>query len=517
VNAQPPVFEAPARFNIADYFLDQRLREGRGEKAAIRLDEGELTYRDVEVLANQFGQVLERLGVRQEERVMIALPDGAEFVGALFGILKIGAVAVPISRELRREDIAAFYELSRCRIAVAHAPVVETFAAAAAGSPWPAQILVVGTGSGEHPSFESERQTVGDELETCPTHRDDPAIWLFSSDPCGRPLAAVQPHASFAIATECYAKGILDYRADDVTISVPKLSYSYSLGSNLLFPFAVGATAVLYPEPPTPEVLFAKIVRHRPSILVTVPTFISRMMNDPEAANHDLSSLRFATSAAEALPASLYHRWKKTFGVELLDGLGTAEMGHIFISNRPDEVRPGTLGRAVPGYEVKICDDEGHEVPDGEVGRLWIRGHSRAFGYWQNMPRTRKAFRGEWFVGSDLASRDEEGYFTYCGRDDNVLKVGGRWLLPREIEQCLLQHPAVKECVVIGVCDADGLTKPYAFVVPTAPSPELEEDLKNFALEHMEAYKYPRRVILLDALPRIDLGRVDRGRLKTLV
>ncbi|MCP4654305.1 MAG: benzoate-CoA ligase family protein [bacterium] len=516
MNSQPTVFEAPERFNIADYFLGRRIREGRGDKPAIMLDDRQLTYRDVEVLANQFGHVLRRLEVRQEERVLIGLPDGAEFVGALFGILKIGAVAVPINPEIERQEIAGMYELTRCRVAVVHASVVESFAAAAADSRWPAEILVVGSATGEQPSFERERQTVDEELETSPTHRDDPAMWLFSSDACGRPQAVVQRHASFAIATECYAKGTLGYREDDVTISVPKLFFSYALGSNLFFPFALGATSVLYPESPTPEVLFAKIARHRPSILITVPTAVSRMVSDPEAANHDFSSLRFVTSAAEALPASLYHRWKKIFGVELLDGLGTAEMWHIFITNRPDDVRPGTLGRAVPGFEVKICDDDGHEVPDGEVGRLWVRGGSRAIGYWQNMAKTREAFPGDWFVGSDLASRDDEGYITYCGRDDDVLKVGGRWLLPQELEDCLRQHPAVKECVVVGVCDAQGLTKPYAFVVATEPSPELEEDLKDFALEHLHAYKYPRRVILLDALPRTPLGRVDRAKLNTL-
>lgn len=516
VISEPPDFEAPERFNIADYFLGQRIREGRGSKPAILLEDRQLTYCEVEMLANQFGNLLRRLKVRQEERVLIGLPDGAEFVGALFGILKIGAVAVPINPESEREEIARLYELTRCRVAVVDASIIETFAAAATDSGWPGELFVVGGLSGEHPSFEHDRQAVDEELETCPTHRDDPAIWLFSSDTCGRPKAVVQPHASFAVATECYAKGALAYREDDVTISVPKLHFSYALGSNLLFPFALGATSVLFPEPPTPEVMFAKIARHRPSILVTVPTIVSRMVSDPEAANHDLSSLRFATSAAEALPASLYHRWKKTFGVELLDGLGTAEMWHIFISNRPDDVRPGTLGRAVPGFEVKICDDDSHEVPDGEVGRLWVRGRSRAICYWQDMAKTREAFQGEWFVGSDLASRDEEGYITYCGRDDDVLKVGGRWLLPQEVEDCLREHPVVKECVVIGICDAEGLTKPYAFVVATAPSPGLEEDLKDFALEHLQAYKYPRRVILLDAIPRTPLGRVDRAKLKTL-
>ena len=227
--------------------------------------------------------------------------------------------------------------------------------------------------------------------------------------------------------------------------------------------------------------------------------------------------MRFATSAGEALPAPLYHRWKDTFGVELLDGLGTAEMWHIFLSNLPGAVRPGTLGQVIPGFELKVCDDQGSEVADGEVGRLWVRGESRAICYWQNMPKTLEALRGEWFVGGDLVSRDADGYVTYCGRSDDVLKVGGKWLVPQEVESCLLRHPAVKECAVVGAEDAQGLMKPYAFVIPRESTPDLADQLKAFALEQLQAYKHPRRVILLDDFPRTHLGKIDRGKLKTRV
>jgi acyl-coenzyme A synthetase/AMP-(fatty) acid ligase len=238
------------------------------------------------------------------------------------------------------------------------------------------------------------------------------------------------------------------------------------------------------------------------------------MVAHPEAAQQDLSCLRFATSAGEALPAPLYQRWKETFGVELLDGLGTAEMWHIFLTNLPGEVKPGTLGRVVPGFELRVVDDEGRDAGPGEVGRLWVKGESRAVGYWREMAKTMDAFRGEWFVGGDLVSRDADGYVTYHGRGDDVLKVGGKWLVPSEVEACLLRHPEVRECAVVGVTDAAGLVKPHAFVVASRPEPALAEALKAWVIEELAPYKHPREVIFVDSLPRTHLGKVDRGKLR---
>ncbi|HTQ78350.1 MAG TPA: AMP-binding protein, partial [Thermoanaerobaculia bacterium] len=245
-----------------------------------------------------------------------------------------------------------------------------------------------------------------------------------------------------------------------------------------------------------------------------VPTMIQQLVSHPAAAATDLSSLRFALSAGEALPAPLYHRWKESFGVELLDGLGTAEMWHIFLSNHPNDVRPGTLGKAVPGFEVKVCDEEGRTLPPGEPGRLWVRGRSRAIAYWQEMEKTIETFRGEWVVTGDLLVQDEDGYFTYCGRADDVLKVGGRWLVPGEVEACLIRHPAVAECAVVGVPNEDGLIKPRAFVIARERRPGLEEELKAFVLQELAPYKHPREIILVEDLPRTHLGKVDRGKLK---
>ncbi len=506
----------PERLNIASYFLDQRIEEGRGDRLAIQLDDRSLTYGEIHTLANRFGQVLSGLGVRQEERVLIALPDGPEFVGAFFGVLKIGAVVVMVNPELKADKLAALFDYTRASMAVVGEDSLESFEQAGAQASWSPRFLVVGDGQDRYATFEKESQSCDGDLDTVDTHRDDPAIWLFSGGTTGTPKAVVQTHRSFANTTELYAKAALGYGQDDITLSIPKLFFGYATGSNLLFPFSVGACAVLFPEHPTEEVVFEKIRRHRPTILINVPTMINKMVSDPSAAEHDLSCLRFATSAGEALPVPLYEQWKERFGVELLDGLGTAEMWHVFVSNLPGDVKPGTLGRPIPGFEVRVCDDAGGEVPAGEVGRLWVRGGSRAICYWRKMEQTEEAFRGEWFVGGDLVERDAEGYITYCGRSDDVLKVGGKWLAPQEVESCLMRHEAVEECAVVGVENSEGLVKPVAFVLASKGSDGLEEELKQFVLDRLEAYKHPRRVVVLDAFPRTHLGKVDRGKLKAL-
>src|SRR5436190_9285959 len=502
-------FEPPEQFNIADYFLDARVQEGKGERPAVLTAGAAFTYREIEALANQFGHVLREAGVQPEQRVMIALPDGPAFVAALFGALKIGAVVVMVNPQLKPDAIAYFYGYTRARVIVAHRDTVGAFRAAARGARHLRTTCVVG-----EEEWDARLAQAPAALDTFPTHRDDAAIWLFSGGTTGQPKAVVQTHASFANTTECYAKGVIGYTERDVTVSVPKLYFGYATGSNLLFPFAVGATTVLFPEAATPELVFERIARFRPTILINVPTMINHMVSHPAAASQDLSCLRLATSAGEPLPVELYQRWKRTFGVELLDGLGTAEMWHIFISNRPGQVRPGTLGTVVPGFDVKVCDDEGRELPAGEVGVLWVRGGSRALGYWQQMEKTKEGFRGAWYVSGEMVRRDPDGYFTYCGRADDLLKVSGKWLAPQEVENCLLQHPAVQEVAVVGIVGEHGLVKPHAFVVARERREGLAEELQAFVRGRLEPYKYPREVIFLDALPRTHLGKVDRARLR---
>ena len=507
--AGPPSDPLPERLNIAERFLDARVREGRGERVALRTDAGTLTYRDVQALAERWAHVLAASGVCCEQRVLIALPDTPDFVGALFGTLKLGAVVVMVNPGLPPADARYFLEYSRARAVVTVAACAAPFADAARDLPTPTSLLVA-----DDPAFAARLASVPPGLVTFDTHKDDPALWLFSGGTTGRPKAVVQTHASFANTTQLYGHGVIGYREEDITLSVPKLYFGYATGSNLFFPFSVGASVALFPEPATAESVFARLRQFRPTVLVNVPAMIQKMASHPGASRADTASLRVVTSAGEALPVELAERWRDTFGVELLDGLGTAEMWHIFISNRPGAARDGTLGQVVPGFEVRVCDDEGRELPRGETGWLWVRGASRALGYWQQHDRSQAAFRGEWYVSGDLITMDEDGYVTYCGRGDELLKVSGKWLAPAEVESCLLQHAAVAEAAVVGRADANGLMKPVAFVVARERRDGLEVELQAFVRERLDAYKAPREVTFVDALPRTHLGKVDRGRLR---
>ena len=516
-------FEPPEEFNMADWFLDARVREGRGDRVALRTDERHWTYAEVAALAARYGSVLSDAGVEPEQRVILALDDGPEFVGALFGVLKIGAVVVMVNPRLPVDATGYFVRYTRAKAAIVEPASAAAFRRAAPDAPCFRTVFVAG-GSRSSGGKASESDgdlddalaRAPDRLATFPTHRDDSAIWLFSGGTTGRPKAVLQTHASYANTTECYGKGVLGISEDDVTMSVPKLFFGYATGSNLLFPFSVGGSAVLFREHPTADVVFEKIARHRPTILVNVPKMVALMVDHPRAADQDLSSLRLVTSAGEALPVELHRRWDEAFGVDLLDGLGTAEMWHIFLSNRPGDVRPGTLGKAVPGFEVEVRDDAGRPLPDGEVGWLWVRGGSRAIGYWQRMNRTMEAFRGEWYVSGDMVSRDAEGVFTYAGRADDMLKVSGKWLAPGEVESCLLEHPAVAEVAVVGVTGETGLTVPRACVVRRNGLADtgLAEELRSWVRERLEPYKYPREVVFYDSLPRTHLGKVDRAALR---
>lgn len=502
-------FNIPEAFHMADYFLDARLREGKGERPALRGDFGTRTYAEVADHANRFGHVLRDAGVEPEQRVLLVLPDGPDFVAAFFGTLKIGAVVVMVNPELRPEAFAYFLEYTRAAAAVVHPDALPAFRPAVEAARHLKTTIVTDT-----PELERRLAAASPELENFPSHRDDAAIWLFSGGTTGHPKAVVQTHASFANTTECYAKGVLGYRDTDVTLSVPKLFFGYATGSNLLFPFSVGACSVLFAERCTAERLFGMIAAHRPTILINVPTMIQKLVSHADAAKQDLSCLRIVTSAGEALPSELYDRWVELFDVEVLDGLGTAEMWHVFLTNRPGRVRPGTLGEVVPGFEVKVCDDDGAELPAGETGWLWVRGASRAIGYWQQAETSARAFRGEWYVSGDMVRRDAEGVFTYCGRGDDMLKVSGKWLSPGEVENCLLQHPEVAQAAVVGAANREGLTKPHAFVVPANASPGLAERLRDWVGERLEPYKAPREVHVLDSLPLTHLGKVDRGKLR---
>ncbi|MBT9559436.1 MAG: benzoate-CoA ligase family protein [Myxococcales bacterium] len=491
--------------NIANTFLFDRLPAGQGTRVALVVDDeahgvSEYSYADVAARTELLAALLSARGLLPENRVILAAQDGLDFVAAFFAILKLGAVVVMVNPELPEDELDVLFGYTRARLAFTDHPSVAAAAERA--------LLCLGAFTSAHAK--------PDELAvvpTFPTHPDDPAIWLFSGGTSGRPKAVVQTHYAFLNTTRLYAHGVLGYHEDDITLSVPKLFFGYATGSNLLFPFSVGARAVLFPEKVTAERVATLIERHRPTILINVPTFVGRLLDLP--GDRDFSSLRVSTSAGEALPEPLFHRFRERFGVELLDGLGTAEMWHIFLSNRPGRAIPGTLGEVVPGFEVLVCDDAGNPVPDGEVGFLRVKGRSRALGYVHAHARSCAAFLGPWYVSEDMVSRSPEGVFTYCGRGDDMLKIGGRWVAPRDVEAALAAHPDVAECAVVGVKDDAGLVKPWAWVrLREAGRAVTERELLDFLHTRLPAFKVPRHIEFVDQFPRTHLNKIDRGRLR---
>jgi benzoate-CoA ligase family protein len=508
--------EFPEAFNMAWYFLDRNVEEGRGGKTCLYYREESFTYAEVQARANRFGNALRRLGVGHEDRVLLVLPDRPEFVDAWFGAAKVGAVIAMVNPALPAEDLAYYFEYSRAKVAVVDETTLERLGPLVGTFSHLRHLLVVGEPAG-HESFAEVCAAESASLENARTHRDDPAIWLFTSGSTGKPKAALHLQQDLPWNTERYAKQVLGIRPDDRTVSVPKLFFGYATGTNLLFPFSVGGASCLFSERSEAQTLFDVIEKHRPTILTSVPTMINAMVSLPGGASRDLSSLRLCLSAGEALPPELYRRWMDAFGVEILDGIGSAEMFHIYISNYPGDVRAGSLGRLVPGYEARIVGPEGGDLPPGEAGTLWIRGESAAVAYVQAHEKSKEVLRGDWVVTGDHMRKDENGYFFYEGRTDDMLKVGGIFVSPFEVENCLLEHPLVAECAVIGYKDVDGLIKPKAFVVPRHGEGDeaLARELKQFVKTRLAPFKYPRAVVFAPSLPKNDRGKIDRRRLGT--
>jgi benzoate-CoA ligase family protein len=506
--------EFPERFNMAWYFLDRNVEEGRGDRRCLRWRDQAFTYRDVQARANRCGQALRALGVDVEDRVLIVLPDRPEFAFAWFGAAKIGAVIAMVNPLLPAEDYLHYFEYTRAKVAIVDSAVLGLLAPLRDRLRHLRHLVVVGD-PGPDLAFDDVCARASDRLVNADTHRDDPAIWLFTSGSTGKPKAAVHLQQDLPWNTERYARQVMGIRADDVTVSVPKLFFGYATGTNLLFPFAVGGATALFSERSEPATLFDVIERYQPTILTSVPTMIGAMLNAPEGAGRDLSSLRLVLSAGEALPPELYRRWKETFGVEILDGIGSAEMFHIYISNYPGDVVPGSLGRLVPGYEARIVGPDGADVSPGDAGTLWIKGESAAILYWQAHEKSKETLRGDWVVTGDHMRQDGRGYFWYEGRTDDMLKVGGIFVSPLEVENCLLQHPVVAECAVIGYKDPDGLIKPKAYVVPRdRPGDDaLARELQDFVKTRLAPFKYPRVVEFALSLPKNDRGKIDRRRL----
>jgi benzoate-CoA ligase len=522
--------EFPERFNMADYFLYHNVEEGRENKVCLYFKDQTYTYGDAVTMSNRAGNALRELGVEMEDRVLLVLPDCPEFVWTWFGAARIGAVITMVNPLLPADDYRYYLEYTRARAAVVHQSLAQPFVEAVSSANYLRSVLVVSDAADNREQFIDPGgrvkyflfgETVASQPDACraaDTHRDDIAIWLFTSGSTGHPKGAVHLQHDLPYNTEVFAKRTMGVNENDLTISVPKLFFGYATGTNLLFPFAVGGATALFAERSTPEKLLEVIDRYRPTILTTVPTMINAMLNAEDAASHDLSSIRFCYSAGEALPVELYRRWKQAFDVEICDGIGSAEMFHIYITNRPGDVKPGSLGRIVEGYNAKIVDADGNEVTTGEMGTLKIKGDSAALCYWNAHEKSKETFAGDWCTTGDQFHVDAGGYYWYHGRTDDMLKVGGIFVAPAEIENCLLQHSAVLECAVIGQEDGDGLIKPKAFIVAREShetGEALTEDIKQFAKLHMALYKYPRWIEYVTSLPKNDRGKIDRKQLKT--
>lgn len=520
----------PEQFNMADYFLYHNIEEGRENKTCLYYEDQSWTYGDTARMSNRVGNALRELELEAENRILLVLPDCPEFVWTWFGAARIGAVITMVNPLLPADDYRYYLEYTRAKVAVVHESLLKPFSEATEDSNYLRAVLVVRDPSSSQKElikspnpqveFFDFEEIVSAQRSFCraaDTHRDDIAIWLFTSGSTGHPKGAVHLQHDLPYNTEVYAKRTLGVNQDDLTISVPKLFFGYATGTNLLFPFAVGGATALFSERSTPEKLFSMIERYRPTILTTVPTMINSMLNLEGAASRDLSSLRFCYSAGEALPPELYTRWKETFGVEILDGIGSAEMFHIYITNRPGDVKLGSLGRIVEGYEAKVVDGSGEELPAGEMGTLKIKGDSAALCYWNAHEKSKETFAGDWCTTGDQFHVDVEGYYWYHGRTDDMLKVSGVFVAPAEIENCLLQHEAVLEAAVVGHDGGDGLIKPKAFIVirpGVKRHDDLSDEIKEFVKSHLARYKYPRWIEFIDSLPKNDRGKVDRKMLK---
>ena len=487
--------DLPRELNLATWFVDRNVEEGRGKRTALIDANGPVTYAELARIVNRSGNVLRELGVRAEERVLLALGDSVEFVALWYGAQKIGAVTAEAYTFLQPKDYAYYLDYTRAGVVVADPTTEAAIREAAAGARWLRNVLVVDE------EFQARFGDLPDELEPAPTTKDDVALWKFTTGSTGQPKGAVHPVHSPVLSHEWYARGVLGIRQDDVVLPVPKLFFGYARDLTALYPFGVGGAGVVFHERTTPERIFELVAEQRPTILVNVPTMMAQMVNHPDAASQDFSCLRLCTSAGEALPRELHDRWLDTFGVEVLDGIGSSELYHIYISNRPGRARPGSTGELVPGYEAEL----------GENSELLVTGDTAALLYWGDHEKTKHTFSGDTVRTGDLFERDEDGFFWYRGRVDDLIKVGGIWVAPAEIEHCLVGHPDVIECAVVGAA-RNGLTVPRAYVVTRKP---VEEGaLQNFVRERLSPHKYPREVVFVDDLPKTPSGKLDRKALR---
>jgi benzoate-CoA ligase len=514
-------FPLPDEFNAASYFVDRHIGEGRSEKVAIECGDRRVTYGQLLESVNRVGNALLQLDVRPEERVFLLLLDSPEFAASFFGAIKIGAVPVPVNTLLKPADYEFLLNNSRVRVVIVSDSLfpnlqaipkrqlryLETF------------IVVGGTERTGTLSFDSWIRNSSANLDAVHTSKDDAAFWLYSSGSTGRPKACVHLQHDMVVCAERYAKAILNVTENDRFFSVAKLFFAYGLGNGLYFSLAVGATSILLPGSPKPQSIFDVVERFRPTLFFSVPSNYAKLLAHVPDANRtpDFSSVRYAISAGECLPAAIFHRFKERFGVEILDAIGSTEALHMFIANRPGTVKPGSSGTIIPGFEARIVDDDSQPVVHGEMGDLMIKTDAACACYWNQHEKTKETISGHWLRTGDRYYQDAEGYFWYAGRADDMLKVSGTWVSPVEIENQLLEHPHVQEAAVVGRKDEDGLVKTVACVVlrdGKTGSPEVAAELQRFVLERLPIFKRPHRIEFFQELPKTATGKLQRYKLR---
>ena len=512
----------PDEFNAATYFIDRHIAEGRGQKVAIECGERRVTYQQLCAMVNRAGNCLRRLGVRIEERVLLLLLDTPEFAASFFGAIKIGAVPVPVNTLLKPADYKFLLNDSRARVAIvaeALLPLIKTISRQELK--FLETIVVVGTETWPGTlNFNGALAESSSTLDAAPTSKDDAAFWLYSSGSTGRPKACVHLQHDMVVSSEAYAKGILNIAESDRCFSVSKLFFAYGLGNGLYFPLSAGATSILMPGPPRPEAVFDVIERHRPTLFFSVPSNYARLLahNRPDGREFDLSSVRWGISAGEALPAVIFHRFQERFGVEILDAIGSTEALHMMIANRPGHARPGSSGQVIPGFEARIVDDSNRPLAPGEIGNLMVKADSVCAYYWNQHEKTKDTIEGHWIRTGDKYYQDDDGYFWYAGRSDDMLKVSGVWVSPVEIESILMEHGAVEEAAVVARPDEQQLPRTVACVVVRngfEPSAALARELTAFVGARLADYKRPHQIEFHAELPKTATGKLQRFRLRT--
>jgi benzoate-CoA ligase family protein len=506
------------RYNACE-ILDRNLDAGRAEKVAIHWADETVGYGDLCARTHSFAAALRDAGVHREERVLLVLDDSPAWPTAFFGAMRVGAVPVPVSFLDHPQNFAHYLRDSYARVVVVEAPAAEALLGVLPEAAEPPIVWCAnGQAEGTTPLDDVLAAHPGADVPTLDTHRDDMAFWLYSSGSTGRPKGVVHLHHDIPYTCETYANEVLEIEEDDVTFSTTKLYHAYGMGNNVSFPYSAGASTVLLSGRPRPQPILETAQRHRPTLFFSVPTLYNAMLGVANVGDYDLSSVRRCASAAEPLSPAVLRRWREQFGLDILDGIGSTEMLHIYCSNRPDHIVPGTSGTPVPGYELRLLDEQDRDVPDGEVGNLHVRGDSAHAYYWHQHEKTKATLKGDWFFTGDRYRRDESGAYVYEGRADDMIKVGGLWVSPIEVENALAEHPAVVEAAAIGV-RAQETTRVKAYLVCREYDRDqeaLQEELQEWCKGRLRRYEYPHFFTFVDELPKTLTGKIQRYKLREL-